>query len=232
MTSVAVLLPALGRPHRIAPLLESLHASQAEVPLWPLLLLSPGDDEVIEAVRASGEDYAIVDWEPEEGGDYARKINLGYGATDDDWLFMGAVDLAFRRGWADEAIREGERRGKRVIGTQDLGNPAVKRGQHATHILFARSYVAELGTLDGPGKVLHEGYRHWYCDNEAVETAKARGEWVFAGGSVVEHLHPLWGKAETDEVYERAMAWEPRDRALFMARRRLTRGRGRPARVR
>jgi hypothetical protein len=34
----------------------------------------------------------------------------------------------------------------------------------------------------------------------------------------VEHLHPLWGGAETDEVYELGQAHTDTDRALFTER--------------
>ncbi len=222
MTSVCVAIPVLDRPANVEPLLVSLIASQRETPLWPLFVLTPGYEAELDAVRASGEDYAVAGFELGRG-DYARKINLAAEVADDEWLLMAADDLRFEPGWADEALRVAARTGARVIGTQDAGNPAVKRGVHATHILFARSYVDELGTIDEPGKALHEGYWHWFCDNEAVETAKTRREWAFAPNAVVEHLHPLWGKGADDWVYARGQEHAEKDKRLLLARRPLWR---------
>lgn len=237
MTSVTVVIPVLGRPHRVEPLLESLIGSQRIVPLWPLFVCTPGDDEEIAAVRDSGEDYAIVDFDATGPGQWARKVNVAVGATDADWVFAGADDLRFEAGWADEALAVAEETGARLIGTDDLGNPAVRRGGHATHFLATRSYVDELGTIDEPGKLLCAAYHHWWVDVECVETAKARGEWAFAKNSVVEHLHPYWKfadgtpKAETDWVYQRGESRHREDGLLFRRRRRLW-GRANYARLR
>ena len=71
---------------------------------------------------------------------------------------------------------------------------------------------------DGPGVVAHEGYRHWFVDDEIVTAAKQRGGWQASLGSVVEHLHPLFGKGEQDEVYELGQAHAEQDREVFTAR--------------
>jgi hypothetical protein len=106
-----------------------------------------------------------------------------------------------------------------VVGTNDLGNPRVTSGEHATHLLIRRSYVDEHGaSWDGPKTVCHEGYRHWYVDDEIVTAAKQRGTWAMALGSVVEHLHPMWGKGEPDEVYLAGQASAKADAELFQAR--------------
>jgi hypothetical protein len=66
--------------------------------------------------------------------------------------------------------------------------------------------------------VCHEGYRHWFVDDEIVWTAKQRGVWAFAAGSIVEHLHPYWGKGEMDSVYALGQEHAEADKALFIAR--------------
>jgi len=43
----------------------------------------------------------------------------------------------------------------------------------------------------------HTGYWHEGCDVEFAATARSRGTYAFAADSIVEHLHPLWGKART-----------------------------------
>ena len=89
---------------------------------------------------------------------------------------------------------------------------------------MARSYIEEFGTIDERGKVLHEGYEHEYVDNEFIETAKHRGEFIHAEHAIVEHLHPDWGKAEVDDTYRLGRSQTNRDKALFRKRRKLWRG--------
>jgi hypothetical protein len=72
---------------------------------------------------------------------------------------------------------------------------------------------------DGPKVVAHEGYRHNFVDDEIVTAAKQRGVWQMALGSVVEHLHPVFGKAEDDEVYQLGKSCWEADWELFKQRR-------------
>lgn len=214
--TLAVLVPMLGRPHRVAPLLESVTAATPE-PHRVLFLLTPDDLEVHDAVARAGGEHLEVPWRSH--GDYARKINAGVSATTEPLVFCGADDLAFHPGWLERAV-ERLAAGIGVVGTNDLGNPRVMRGEHATHSLVTRAY-AELGTIDEPGKLLHEGYPHEYVDDEMVGTAKHRGAWAFAADSIVEHLHPHWGKAPTDELYDAQAQRMRAGRRLYQQRRRL-----------
>ena len=71
---------------------------------------------------------------------------------------------------------------------------------------------------DGPKVVAHEGYRHWFVDDEIVAAARQRGAWAMALGSRVEHLHPLFGTAPDDEVYELGRSHAEADGSLFRSR--------------
>lgn len=214
--AVAVLIPVLRRPHRVAPLLESLEA--ATPPPWrALFLVTPGDTAEHEAIRAAGGELLEVGpWRP---GDYARKVNAGVEATDEPLLFLGADDLRFHPTWLEHALELLEEP-VHVVGTNDLGNPRVMRGEHATHSLLTRAY-SELGTIDDSTRVLFEGYPHEFVDDEFVGTARHRGAFAFAAHSIVEHLHPHWGKAPTDELYDGQARRMRAGRRLFERRRRL-----------
>ena len=211
-----VLVPVLNRPHRAAPLVDSVRrTSDARV----LFLCTPGDDEEQEACRATGADVIVTD-EPLRPGDYARKINAGYRQTREPLLFLAADDLEFHAGWLEAAIAclDGT---VQVVGTNDLGNARVMAGEHSTHTLVTRSYVDRFGTIDQPGEVLHEGYPHEFVDDEFVATAKKRGVWAFAADSHVEHLHPNWGKAPMDALYAEQGARMRQGQRVFQKRQRL-----------
>lgn len=217
-TPIDVLVPMLGRAHQIGPLLASLDASHEEkYPVRVVFVVSPGDEPVIAALRELNEEHIVADWEPGPG-DYAKKINLGFRETDAPWVLLGASDLRFHARWASNALKTPGRRA--VIGTNDLGNPLVRAGKHSTHPIVSRAYVEEVGaSFDGPGFVYHEGYDHQYVDTELVELAMRRGEWSFAVDSLVEHLHPLWGKGEMDSTYKRGMAKGRLDANIYRQRR-------------
>jgi hypothetical protein len=212
---LVVIVPMLGRAHRVEPLLESIRATcQARV----VFGVTEGDVDVIAAVVAAGE-QAIT--HPKRArGDFQYKINQGIAATDEPYVFTGADDLRFHPGWYEAAIAKMTGR-VGVVGTNDLCNQRVMRGEHATHMLVSRDYVERFGTIDEPGKFLHEGYWHEMCDDEAVQTAKRRRAWAFAADSHVEHLHPMAGRAPVDALYAAQGERMQQGRLLFRRRRRL-----------
>lgn len=222
--SVVVVVPVLGRPARVGPLLESLFSSTVDErangwKIVPVFVCSAGDTKQIYAVRRARQKHLILN--PAGRSEYPRKINLAAASTTEDWLFTGADDLLFHTGWLTKALNAHAASGALVIGTNDLGNQLVKQGKHATHSLVHRSYMA-LGTIDEPGVLLHSGYDHNAVDVEFTETAMARGTWVFAHDSVVEHLHPLWHReVRRDPVYAKGIRNAQADRRLLLKRRHL-----------
>jgi glycosyltransferase involved in cell wall biosynthesis len=222
VTAVAILLPVLGRPHRIMPVADS--ALEA-TPNGRVVFLATADDEaVIREIRnvclGFGDQVTFDVLPPNRRGDYARKINRGIAVTDEEFVFFGADDLAFHPGWFDRAVALMSDE-IAVVGTQDLANRRVLRGDHSTHPLVARWYVDQAGTIDEPrsGKALHEGYWHEYVDDEFIATAKARQVWAFCHDAVVEHLHPSVGKAPVDDLYAAEPQRMVQGRILFERRK-------------
>lgn len=218
-TEIVIVIPVLRRPHRAQMVYNSILKSTPEGKSRILFVATPGDEAEIEACKATGADVRILNRRVMPG-DYARKINTAYIESDEPLIFLGADDLEFHTGWY-EAILPYVEQGFGVIGTNDLGNHRVIAGTHSTHSVVTREYADQYGTADRPNKILHEGYVHEYVDDELVETAKYRGKWAFAKDSIVEHLHPLWNKAPTDELYDAQHSRMRQSRALFRARRRL-----------
>lgn len=215
---VVVLVPVLGRTEKIPGMADSLRGTCATARL--LLICSLSDVPLIAFAEANG--YEHIEVPGPFAGDYARKINEGYRRTDEPLVFLGADDIVFHHGWF-EAARAKMVDGVGVVGTQDLGSQRVIKGLHATHSLVSREYADTFGTVDGPGEILNEAYKHNFCDDELVGTAKARGAWAFADDSIVEHFHPAWGKAENDDVYRRGRSGFKVDRRLFYRRERMWR---------
>lgn len=216
--SVAVIIPVLGRPGNAQRVVDSIWAA-SEHDVRILFMCSPGDAAQIDACVATGVAIWVAPWDPGPG-DYAKKINLGFKMTDDEFVFTGADDLKFHPGWDTAAVKIAYETGKGVIGTNDLGNPAVKLGRHSTHTLVRRSYAEVWGGAWGErNTVFHDGYDHQCVDNELIAAAQQRDEWVFCWDSIVEHLHPLWGKGEQDSTYAKALARGRDDIRLFEKRK-------------
>jgi len=214
---IAVVVPVLRRPHRAEPLADSLTRATT-VPYRLVFVCSPDDRAQIAACQGLG-DVLTLD-RPPGPADYSLKIQAGYDATTEPFVFTGADDLDFQPGWDEAALAAAEAYNAGVIGTNDGANPKVKRGEHATHSLVRRAYVEECGgCLEGPGVLYSPAYSHGFVDNELVELADSRGCWVFAADSHVTHRHPFWGTAPMDETYRRAQADSAKDRALFQQRR-------------
>lgn len=211
MTELAILVPALGRPHNVTPLLDSIEAATPGA--RTLFLCDHGDDAEIEAVAADRRAHLDIC-----GGNYAAKVNRGIEITAEPLIFTGADDLLFHPGWFEiaSALISDE---IGVVGTNDLCNTRVIAREHSTHSLVSRTYC-ERGTIDEPGKLLHEGYEHEYVDDELVETAKFRGAYT-QSEAIVEHLHPDVGKAPMDRLYAAQGARMRRTRHIFDARRAL-----------
>lgn len=217
---LAILIPVLRRPQNIAPLVSSIQNS-TKVPFEILFLTSPHDTQEILELQNQGLSQIVMDANYSNNGDYARKINAGFKAVEAEWYFLGADDLRFHPLWFEVAMEVYERTKACVIGTNDMGSPSVMRGEHATHSLVRREYVKECGTIDEIGKVLHEGYRHNFVDLEFIATAKKRNDWAFAMNSRVQHNHPDWGLASTDDTYRIGKMGWGQDQRYFETRKRL-----------
>jgi glycosyltransferase involved in cell wall biosynthesis len=216
--ATAVIVPVLGRPQNAAPFMESLAASGA--PLAKVYAVADLDDtDTAKAWEEAGASVLPVAGFDHPGpGTFAEKVNIGYQVTDEPWLLLAGDDVGFHPGWLDQA-QHAARDGADVVGTNDLHNPRVTAGEHSPHPMVRRAYIDEQGaSWDGPGVVCHEGFRHWFVDDELVTVAKQRGAWVAAPHAKVEHLHPLWGLAADDETYALGREHIEADKALFEAR--------------
>lgn len=217
-TDLAILVPVLGRPHRVQPLLTSIEAATPEAHV--VFVCDPDDEPEHDAITAARRLRELNVRMLCEGGNYAHKINVGIQATTEPLIFTGADDLHFHPGWFELAAgRISDEIG--VVGTNDLCNRRVIAGEHSTHSLVSRVYVEAYGTIDECGKLLHEGYEHEYVDDELVETAKSRAAYAHVGDAIVEHLHPDVGKAPSDRLYAAQAERMRRTRRIFDRRRLL-----------
>ncbi len=215
---IAVIVPVLGRPQNAQPLADSLAANTARS-YRLVFVCSIGDEEQSVACQQTGAAVIHAPWKAGHA-DFAKKVNLAYRETDAPWLFQAADDIRFEPGWDRALLECHARTGALVIGTQDGGNPEVKRGRHSTHTLIARSYIDDPGaSMDGPGTVFSEAYGHQMCDLELVEVAKRRRVWAFCDEARVIHEHPFWNReVPKDDTYRKGMEASRLDRTIYARR--------------
>lgn len=226
MADVAILIPTLGRAHRIPEILENVAETAPSARVH--FIAEQSDTETVEAL--SGLKATIGDF-----GTYGKAVNAGYVGTDEPMVMTSdddctygkrlvlpsADDCRYAPGWLEAAL--GMMKGAiRVVGTNDLHNPYVLAGEHSTHSLIDRVYIDEVGCVVDmePGTIFYP-YDHNYTDAELVETAKARGVFAPCLESVVEHIHPDFGGREPDDTWRKTRRAVSQDYNLFMARRRL-----------
>lgn len=201
----------------------------ATTPSEARLVVLPDDDdaETITELNRQRVDYLLTG---QRG--WAPKINEAAHQLDHRYLFCGADDIVAHDGWLDKVMDVmGEPTPSpfywtgdlvQVVGTLDNLTSNVMAGEHATHFMVDRAYLAKQGGVidEGPGSFLPEQYRHNWVDREFIETAKARG--VFAPSTaVVEHAHHLNGAAAYDDTYRIGDASMNADAAIYESRRHL-----------
>lgn len=208
---LAVLAPVLGRPHRVAPLLDAFAAATPRP--WRLVFVAdPGDDTELAAIAAAGADVVLCQ------GSYARKINHAVGEVDATLFFLAADDIFPMPGWLG-ACRRRLAAGAEVVGVNDLIARRPGREEHATHFLMTKRY-AQLPTIDGGRGPLCEAYGHNFVDDELIATASHRGVYAYAADARVRHDHPMAG-GEDDETYRIGRSLFRRDRRTYLRRKHL-----------
>ncbi len=196
---VDVIVPVLHRPANVLPFMESLRATSPSATAW--FVCEVGDEVEQAAVRAHGGNVLV------RSGTFSQKANHAWRSIPDvaPWIFLVGDDVVFHEEWLERAIAHAVHQDVAVCATNDLANWKVMAGRHGTHLLIASDYVRSFGaSWDGPAVLCHEGYRHWYVDNEIVALAKQRRTFGAAPTSIVEHLHPTVGKASNDSTYDAA----------------------------
>lgn len=216
---IAVIIPTYRRADRLARVAANIAANTA-VDHRVVFAVEADDTDTIVAAENLDVDVVIND----RAGNYAGAATAAYlAAPDADFVFAGADDLHFHPGWDTAALAHMDG-WVQVVGTNDLLNPYVRAGMHATHYLVDRRYLDDIGGVvdQGPGSFLFEGYDHQYTDTEFIGTAKARARFRPCFESVVEHLHALSGKgAAPDQTTAKAQARLAEDSALYDRRRHL-----------
>jgi hypothetical protein len=176
----AVLVPG-GVFDRAAELVSSVRATTSLATVYAVV--GPDEDEAERAWKEAGADLIIGDGFASD----AQRINAGFAATSEPWVFVAREHASFHPGWLDHVQGIAEDR-YAVVGTNDLVTDRSTAGHYSDNLLIRRSYVLERGASWGePGVVCHKGYSSLgFVFEEIVTAAKQRDVWAMALGARVE----------------------------------------------
>lgn len=214
MSDLLVIVPTRGRPESAWRVVEAWKATGA-FEVAALVFAADLDDPLIEGYVGIPPDYAGLPvtvhispkWRPmvhklnDVAGVYARHGHQVLGFAGDD-------HLPRTPGWASTMLA-----GLREMGTGIVyGNDLLQGERLCTSWAMTSDIVRALGRMV-PAPV-----DHMYCDNSVMDLGRLAGCLRYLPDVVVEHCHPLAGKAEWDAGYARVNRAEQyqRDQVAYL----------------
>ncbi|MEU6234408.1 hypothetical protein [Kitasatospora sp. NPDC047058] len=121
--------------------------------------------------------------------------------------FMGDDHRPRTLGWDQRYIDELDRLGTGLV----YGNDLIQGPSLPTQVAMTSDIIRATGHMVPPGLV------HLWCDNAWLELGRALDAITYLPEVVIEHMHPIAGRAEWDEGYAECNtdARSDADRAVF-----------------
>ena len=190
MTSLAVITPSRGRPQNIKDLIESFGNTKATCDLW---VVCDEDDPTLDQYKALNLDHLLIYERTQKG--MARPLNLA--ARDIFALgkykyfgFLGDDHRPRSLYWDIDWT---------IVLDQGVGlvygNDLLQGENLPTAVAMHGTIVQE---LDG---MVPDHLLHLYLDNFWKTLGLDIGALTYLPETIIEHMHPLAGKAEVDQGY-------------------------------
>lgn len=213
MTELAVIVPSRGRPHQLAELLAAIRATAVT---YPVVYVGLDYDDPADYVRACpGLD------EPDVHVYQLPRRSLSAWTNLLARHAMGAAKPArYLASLGDDHRPRTAGWDKRLIGAiEALGAPGIAYGDDRYKgVALPTAWVVSAEVVERVGWMMLPACQHMYVDNAVLALGQASGRIVYCPDVVIEHMHPLAGKAELDETYleSGSTAWLEADRAAFL----------------
>jgi hypothetical protein len=206
------IVPSRGRPENVGRLVGAWR--ETFVGVADLLVAvdedDPRKDEYVETVRGDGFVWLEVGPPPERPGmaEVLNRYAAHYASSYRALGFMGDDHVPRTHGWDVRIFDELGRSGRRMV----YGNDLLQRGNLPTAIAMLSDIPRALGRMV-PGDLVH-----LYIDNAWLDIGRAIGI-SYLDDVIIEHMHPVAGKAPLDEGYARvnALDLEGEDRTRYLA---------------
>lgn len=212
MTELAVIVPTRSRPHSVPRIIDAWNrtGSFGTADLW--FVIDRDDMAYDEYLSRLGGyppvRYMVVpEWQPmvPKLNDAAILLATSYPNV----AFMGDDHLPRTVMWANKLVTNHAMNRAGII----YGRDGFQDESLATWWSMKSEIIAALGRMV-PAPV-----QHMYCDNAVMELGRRTGVLHYDDSILIEHMHPVAGKAEMDAQYERVNRKQQyqRDGAAFRA---------------
>jgi len=209
MRDLAVIVPSRGRPTAIVELAAAFEATQAAAHLIVGVDL---DDPALPGYRAAEDalpDVEFVYGPRERLGPTLNRISAE--AAQSYWAvgFMGDDHRPRTPGWDATMVAALRRLGTGVV----YGNDLLQGAALPTAVVMTSDIVQVLGWMVPPGMI------HMYLDNFWKTLGEGIDRLRYLPDVVIEHMHPVAGKAAWDDRYREVNAQDvyTHDRRVFRA---------------
>lgn len=211
MSDLVVIVPSRGRPHTVAEMAEAFEQTcTADTRLW---FAVDDDDPAVEGYHAAAPKGVMVAVTANTSmvdalNKAARFLSTGGPPNIDVVAFLGDDHRPRTKGW-DRAYLEALAARPGIVYCDDL----LQGERLPTQCAMSTQVVRALGHMAPP--VL----THLYVDNYWLDLGHAANCLTYLPDVVIEHVHPVAGKAQMDEGYARvnAPAMYHRDAAAYGA---------------
>lgn len=213
MSELTVIVPTRGRPQNVAPIVEAWEKTGAFSDGASLLFVIDGDDPL----RA---EYVT------QINRHAPGIATNFWRTEPDWLPMveklnraalRAAESSSVVGFAgdDHLPRTGGWVSRYLEALSTTGIASCPDGVRPDNL--PTQWAMTSGIIGTLGRMVPAPVEHLYCDNSVRDLAQGAGCYRWLPDVLIEHVHPMAGKAEMDEGYKRVNSAERyrKDRAAY-----------------
>lgn len=190
---ITVICPSRERPDKALEAYQSFIAT-ASNPAVAMLFVVDKDDPQRPAYLAHR--LPVIDFLDYEKGGMGPPLNAAANALSGSTDILGFIgdDHRFRTSGWDRMVVEALQDGGIAYGN-DLGRPDLP-----TQVFISSKIVRALGWMCLPGA------KHLYLDDSWKALGQKAGCLFYLPDMIIEHMHPVYGKAERDAGYARVNA--------------------------
>jgi Glycosyl transferase family 2 len=195
MRNLVVLVPSRNRPQNIADLIKSFDETETES---DLIVIVDDDEPQMDAYLQLGCDVFMVE---KRGKGMAKPLNFAarhFAHKYRHFAFLGDDHRPRTKHWDNTFINALDELGTGLV----YGNDLLQGENLATAVAITGNIVHALGGMVPPDMI------HLYLDNFWMTLGKDLNALRYIPEVVLEHLHPIAGKAQWDEGYQSVNAEE------------------------
>ena len=195
---LAIIVPSRGRPDNAYRLLEAIETT-AQAPIEVIFAVDKDDP--------TKDEYPVGYTRSVEGGSMVAALNEVALDEMNNYAYLGFLgdDTLPHQFWYGRILYALESKQNSIV----YGNDLIQGPNLPTGVFMDSNVVKRLGFM-APTKL-----NHLFVDNYWKTLGEATRTLIYVDDAIIEHLHPLTEKAETDETYARVNAVWGKDQEAF-----------------